>query len=148
MRVPSTRQYGMPIHMTPMIDVVFQLIVFFTATSTIAKTEFSQDVKLPLAETGKEHDQTTQKREIVVNVSQEGVVSVAGRSVDSSSFREILVAELAQYSPAQIEVQFRADRTAPFGSVQPLLLECARSGVWQVGFAVKREQVITDESTK
>jgi biopolymer transport protein ExbD len=140
MRLPNIRQYGMSINMTPMIDVVFQLIVFFTATSTIAKSEFSQDVNLPAAETGKERDQTDQKRKIVVNVSREGVVSVAGRSIDSPSFRELLTAELAQYQPGQIEVQFRADRIAPFGSVQPLLLDCARSGIWQVGFAVKREQ--------
>ena len=141
MRIPSTiGRSEVGINLTPMIDVVFQLIVFFTATSTIAKTEFSQDVNLPAAESGKEHDQAVQKRTIVVNVSRDGGVAIMGRSVESTSFQEILSTELAQYAPGQIEVQFRADRTASFGSVQPLLLVCARSGIWQVGFAVKRER--------
>ena len=138
MRLPKTRQYGMPINMTPMIDVVFQLIVFFTATSTIAKTEFSQDVELPVAETGKDRDAATQTKKITANVTADGSVTIAGRTVDAARFQEILVSELAQYSADQIEVLFRADALAPYRSVQPLLLVCARSGVWQVGFAVKR----------
>jgi biopolymer transport protein ExbD len=126
--------------MTPMIDVVFQLIVFFTATSTIAKTEFSQNVDLPVAESGKTRDASDQKRLIVANVSADGAVAIAGRPVDSATFEQVLAAELAEYSHAQIEVQFRADRAAQFQSVQPLLLVCARAGIWQVGFSVKREQ--------
>src|SRR5437773_5737045 len=108
MRLPNTRQYGMPINMTPMIDVVFQLIVFFTATSTIAKTEFNQDVHLPVAETGKDRGPVTQTKKITANVTADGAVMIAGRAVDTAAFQEILASELAQYSADQIEVLFRA----------------------------------------
>ena len=139
MRVPTqTGSGGMSINMTPMIDVVFQLIVFFTATSTIAKGEFGQRVELPAAEKGKDRDESTQKKKITANVLSSGEVSVGGRTTNAAEFQEILQAELAQHSANQLEVQFRADRAAPYCAVEPLLLACARKGVWQVSFAVKR----------
>ena len=138
MRVPSVgHSSGMSINMTPMIDVVFQLIVFFTATSTIAKNEFSQTVELPVAEKGKDRDESSLKRKITANVVASGEVFVSGRPVGAAEFQDVLRAELAQYPAAQLEVQFRADRAAPYGAVQPLLLVCARTGVWQVSFVVK-----------
>lgn len=138
MRLPNTHLYrGMPINMTPMIDVVFQLIVFFTATSTIAKTEFGQ-IELPAAEKGRDRDETSRMRRITANVMADGSIVVAGRTLDRVGFHEILSAELAERPADQIEVQFRADRSAPYGSVEPLLVECARSGIWQVSFTVKR----------
>ncbi len=139
MRTPSVTQSGtMPVNMTPMIDVVFQLIVFFTATSTIAKNEFTQNLELPVAEKGKDRDETSQKKKITANVLATGEIFVAARLVNAHSFQELLQAELQQHEPAQLEVLFRADREAPYGIVEPLLLACARKGVWQVSFAVKR----------
>ena len=139
MRPPRTNASGgMPINMTPMIDVVFQLIVFFTATSTIAKSEFGQAVELPLAVKGKDREESTQKKKLTANVVASGEVFVSGRITDAVEFERILRAELAEHSADQLEVQFRADREAPYGAVQPLLLACARTGVWQVSFAVKR----------
>ena len=141
MRAPRASQYsGMSINMTPMIDVVFQLLVFFTATSTIAKNEFSQTVKLPVAEQGRDRDESSQKKKVTANVVATGEVYVAGRSVGAAEFQDILRAELAQHPAEQLEVQFRSDRAAPYGAVQPLLLICARAGVWQVSFAVKRPE--------
>jgi biopolymer transport protein ExbD len=126
----------MSISLTPMIDVVFQLIVFFTATSTIAKNEFTQTVELPLAERGVDREDSSKKK-ITVNVVAGGEVYVGGQVTDTADFENLLRAELAEYQADQIEVQFRADRAAPYGAVEPLLLACARAGVWQVSFAVK-----------
>jgi biopolymer transport protein ExbD len=141
MRLPDTSQNGgMPINMTPMIDVVFQLIVFFTATSTIAKNEIGPSVELPVAEKGIDRDQASQKKRITANVVADGVVSIAGRSVDAAAFRQILEAELSERPAGQIEIELRGDRAAPYRSVEPLLVECARCGVWQVSFSVKRPE--------
>ena len=141
MRVPShVSSHGMAINMTPMIDVVFQLIVFFTATSTIAKNELSQNLELPVAEKGKERDETSQKKKITANVSATGEMYLGGRRTNAQEFQEILQAELAQHPADQLEVQFRADREASYAAVEPLLLACARKGVWQVSFAVKRPE--------
>ena len=141
MRIPQIARSGAPsINMTPMIDVVFQLIVFFTATSTIAKMEFTQNLELPTAEKGKDRDETSQRRKITANVLPGGEVIVAGRKITPQTFLDLLQAELDQHPPEQLEVQFRADREALYQTVEPLLLACARKGIWQVSFAVKRPE--------
>ena len=141
MRVPShTNSGGMPVNMTPMIDVVFQLIVFFTATSTMAKTEVNLTLELPVAEKGTDQDVASQKKKITANVLASGEVFVGGRVVRAADFQEIITAELAQHSADDVEVQFRCDREAPYRAVEPLLLVCAKKGVWQVSFAVKRAE--------
>ena len=138
MRPPSmTQSGGMQINMTPMIDVVFQLIVFFTATSSMAKSEFGHKVELPVAEKGKEREESAQKKKIAVNVVADCKVYVAGRRTSPAKFESLLRAELKEHSADRLEVQFRADRSAPYGTVEPLLLKCARAGVWQVSFVVK-----------
>jgi biopolymer transport protein ExbD len=139
MRLPTFQSSGgTAVSMTPMIDVVFQLIVFFTATSTIVKSEFSQTVDLPVAEKGKDRVEQASAKKITVNVDPRGFVNVAGRRVDATAFQELLTAELEQRSPDDIEVELRADRSAPYRAVEPILLVCARNGVWRVSFSVKR----------
>jgi biopolymer transport protein ExbD len=138
MRRPNIqRPGGMPINMTPMIDVVFQLIVFFTATSTIARNEFNQSVELPVARKGQDRDEASQKAKVTANVVESGEVYIAARLTSPAQFEEILRAERAARPADEIEVQFRADRAAPYRAVEPLLLACARAGIWRVSFAVK-----------
>ena len=36
----------------------------------------------------------------------------------------------------RLEVRIRSDRTVPYRIVEPLMVACARSGVWRVTFAV------------
>ena len=122
--------------MTPMIDVVFQLIVFFTATSTMVKTEVNETVALPVAEKGQNQQTTSQKKKVTANVLADGSVVLGGRRIGVAELQDILSAELEQRPAEHIEVQFRADRKAPYGAVEPLLLVCAKKGVWQVSFAV------------
>ena len=152
MRPPSMSQSGgMSINMTPMIDVVFQLIVFFTATSTFVNSEFGKKVDLPNAEKGRDRDLSSLKKKITVNIvdrqkadpnasrnSRPGFdVFVGASPITPARFQAILKAELAERSAEELEVQFRADRSAPYRIVEPLLLACAKAGVWQVSFAVK-----------
>lgn len=137
MKLPRAVAGSASVNMTPMIDVVFQLIVFFTATSTIAKSEFAQKLELPVAEQGKDQDEASRKKRISANIVSSGELFVSGRAVSAAEFREILGVERGLHGAAEIEVQFRADREAHYSVVEPYLLACARSGIWQVSFAVQ-----------
>ena len=53
MRIPSPATTdGVGFNMTPMIDVVFQLIIFFLLSSHLAKQETQFALPLPAAESG------------------------------------------------------------------------------------------------
>lgn len=129
------------INLTPMIDVVFQLIVFFIATSSMARTEYVQEVEVPSAREGQPQVLEAERRKITLNVLKDGAVIVAGEKVSARQFEQMLAAEVKDYGAENIEVLIRADREAVYAGVEPYLLACARAGVWNVGFSVKRASV-------
>ena len=69
--------------MTPMIDVVFLLIIFFLVSSHLAKQESQMDIDLPNAESGLESEPSTNPR-IVINVTRNGQLLISGRRVSEA----------------------------------------------------------------
>lgn len=85
--------------MTPMMDVCFQLIIFFTLVMTIAKDEFAQKVALPLAKNPPISEDEQVPDSININVDPEGMLLGWGPPIDMRSpagvrdFRQLLLVE-------------------------------------------------------
>ena len=94
--------------MTPLIDVIFILIVFFLVGSTFAEMEKDLDIKLPTGETSEENKVV--KRDLVINVRQDGVIVVNAEML-SLEMLESKIAELVAKDPDQV-IQIRADAMA------------------------------------
>ncbi len=136
MRVASFRRRApAPPNLTPMVDVVFQLIVFFVATSTLAKYEFAHGITLPAARSGEPVD--TARSMLTVNVLPDGTLLVSGRRVTAAQVEQSLRAKAAQLGADQVSLYIRADATTRYGAVEPVLLAAARAGVWRVRIAVR-----------
>jgi biopolymer transport protein ExbD len=60
---------------------------------------------------------------------------LAGNPVESAELARKIQFE-GQQSGGDLEVRIRSDRTVAYRYVEPILLACARSGVWNVAFAV------------
>ena len=54
----------------------------------------------------------------------------------SCGVRSEKVQELGQ----DLEVRIRSDRTVPYARVEPVMLSCAKAGIWNVTFAVYRPE--------
>ncbi len=139
MRVPNNFSRGsVGFNMTPMIDVVFLLIIFFLVSSHLARQEIEMELNLPDAGTGQRVAED-QIRRIVVNVLPEqqsgGRILVGGRAVDDEELAQLISYESTQ-SDGHIEVRIRSDRKVPYRVVEPVMIACARAGVWKVTFAV------------
>ena len=141
MRVPSNlsrREVGF--NMTPMIDVVFLLIVFFLVSSHLAQQEVQTELDLPTARSGNRPGEDPMRR-IVVNVLPEvgpdGRFMVSGKRMRSADVARMIGFESGQ-AQRQLEVRIRTDRTVPYMAVEPIMVACAKSGVWKVTFAVTR----------
>ena len=117
-----------------MIDVVFLLIIFFLVSSHLAKQEAQMDIDLPNAESGLESEPSTNPR-IVINVTQSGQLLISGRRVSEAQIENRL-AEHVTNNGANIEVRIRSDRQIPFVQVRPIMLACAKMGIWNVSFSV------------
>jgi len=137
--VARRRRTRLEMNMTPMIDVVFLLIIFFLVSSHLARQEVQAELDLPTAKTGADLQETATPRVTINIVPQLGAYSirVGARPVDPAELRRRLGHELAA-AGKDLEVRIRADRGTPYQIVEPILVTCAKLGIWNVKFAVIR----------
>jgi biopolymer transport protein ExbD len=139
MRAPRTsRRQPIGVNMTPMIDVVFLLIVFFLLSTHFVQQESHLELNLPTAATGHEPSADSPPR-VTINILPDGQILLG-----SSEARPDEIAHRLQYerehTSGDLEVRIRADRTLPYGAVEPILLACAQAGIWNVTFAVHQKE--------
>lgn len=137
MKIPRRASGELGIDMTPMIDVVFQLIIFFLVSSHLVKQETQVQLPLPVATSG-EKDIAEQAR-VTVNVVGDGTLLLAGREVTPQELTAQLASKLADLGK-DMEVRIRSARDIPYARVEPVMLACADAGIWNVTFAVYRPE--------
>lgn len=139
MRIPSRDRGGsLKFNLTPLIDVVFNLIIFFLAASHLARSEIVAEVELPEAETGRAEAPELNRR-LIVTILPEGIYNVGGKELALPQIEQMLaagVSELATDRQREFEVRIRSDRRVPYRQIEPLLLGCARAGITNVHFNV------------
>jgi biopolymer transport protein ExbD len=141
MRVPDSLSGGsVTFNMTPMIDVVFLLIIFFLVSSHLAKQEAQMDLPLPVAQSGSTPDDLENRR-VTVNVLANGRLLLAGKPIHPGQLQQRLQ-DAAGVAGGELEVRIRSDRAVGYGKVEPILIACARAGIWNVTFAVYRPEDI------
>ena len=139
MKIPSFSKGGeVGFNMTPMIDVVFQLIIFFLVSSHLAKQEVQFKLPLPTAQSGIK-ETPSEKPRLTVNVLADGTLLLAGRQVTADELRTRL-AERHKDLGKDVEVRIRGDRSTAYKHVEPVMLSCARAGIWNVSYSVFRKE--------
>lgn len=139
MRVPTNLRSGeIGFNMTPMIDIVFQLIIFFLVSSHLAKQEVQMKLPLPTANSGTEALADDAPR-VTINVLDDGTLIFAGRQIEPGDLQPRLSDRVAK-SGQDLEVRIRGSRDAPYGQVEPIMVACARAGIWNVTYAVYRKE--------
>lgn len=122
--------------MTPMIDVVFLLIIFFMYTSHFAQTAHTP---IDLPEEEGEREQATPAT-LTLDVDAEGRYSIMGRSVEFNQIAARLNATIAETGaqPGEVDLLIRADRNVPAAYINRLASELSDSGIraWKLGTAV------------
>lgn len=121
---------GEVINLTPMIDVVFLLLIFFLAATTFAREEVELDLRLPQAKSGKAGSGDQQ---LVVNVFADGKLTVDGREVTLAALQQKLQAAVQRN--AEQAVLVRGDEQSRFGTGLAVLDVCRLAKVKKVDFA-------------
>ncbi len=143
MHIPLSNRHGrLEMNMTPMIDVVFLLIIFFLVSSHLQKQEAHAELDLPAAETGVEKVENSESdsRILTVNISSKAAgfqIAFGSRVVPPSKLIFQLQRELER-AQGNLKVRIRGDRTIPYRVVEPILASCAKLNIWNVQFAVIR----------
>ena len=132
--LPRLRRRSVGINMTPMIDVVFLLIIFFLVSSHLAQRENRIQVELPTA-AGGQRDLPDDTPRLTLTLQQDGRLWLGGMPLSIGQLTERLQRQLTQHGTA-LELRIRCDRQLPYRQVEPILASAARAGLWNVSFAV------------
>jgi len=123
----AQRDAGPSVELTPIIDMVFLLLIFFLVATTYQQAERETRIALPEAEAAGPISGAL--REIVINVDDTGAIIVGGRASTLEELRAI-VGRAVENNPDQ-KVSVRGDRDAPYGSVARVLDVCKAAGIDQ-----------------
>lgn len=107
------------INLTPLIDVVFLLLIFFLTATTFQKDEIEMDLELPQAASGEPSDES---EVIVINIMSNGKLLVDGREVTVEALQQKLKAAATRNKDQ--EVLIRGDRKTEFGVVAQVFDAC------------------------
>lgn len=111
--------------MAPLIDVVFQLLIFFMVATTYNSTEKELAIELPKAESAAAPAKAPE--EIVINIFRDGKISLSGREIA----REGLTAALSSAAAADHDtpVTIRGDRLVHHEDVVAVMDACGLAGL-------------------
>jgi biopolymer transport protein ExbD len=127
-------QSSVGFNMTPMIDIVFLLIIFFMTVSQITRVT-DHPIELPRVSKG---DLDAKTATVTINLSDKGEIVIGGNPLSAADALTAMKSQLKKVDndPARIRIQIRCDRNCECGHVSKLFNELAQLGFTQVRAAV------------
>lgn len=121
--------------MTPMIDMVFLLLVFFMCVSSLAQSEKRIPVALPEAAESEVPENRTGR--LTLTVLADGTVYAGGVGLEPEALAERIRGETARNPRLKVEV--RAERETAFLRIRRVLQACAEGGAYSVAYATYQD---------
>ena len=127
---PSTGSLSL----TPLIDVVFLLLIFFLVATRFEQEERDMDVDLP---TASEAQPTAFKgKDIFVTITPEGDYYIEGQRLDATAVEQYLTA-VYQNNPGRQRVMIRADEESRTRSVVEVMNACNKANIRNYSIATE-----------
>ena len=125
-----------PINLTSMMDVVFNLLIFFLVATTVVQEERETAVRLP--NTTQAPATVAPPKQLIINIGEDGSLVVAGQTYDAAGLSRLL-ADVAKEQPAR-NVLIRADERSTFRHFATVVDLCHKVGIAEakIGY-VKQE---------
>ena len=113
------------IDLTPVIDTVFNLLIFFLVGTTFLQAEREMKIALPVAATAAPISAMVQ--DLIVNVDAQGRIIVSGKVMAPEDLRALVTQAVA--SNPQQKVTVRGDRTSAYANIVAVLDICKSAGI-------------------
>jgi biopolymer transport protein ExbD len=143
------------VNVTPLIDVIMCLIIFFLCCSTLAKDESNDRVQIPRAALGQEMPE--QRGRLLINLlpharlgstdggstpgafnpTDEPDIIIRGRLVPLTDLTAYLRKE-KQDAP-DLKVILRADQDLTYQWISPVMISCVQANITSVNFSTRKE---------
>jgi biopolymer transport protein TolR len=129
----SKRQYMAEINLTPLVDVVFVLLIIFMVTAPL----MTQGVEVELPKTRTVRDLPMDTRHVVLSVKKDGSVFLDEYKVPEDRLQEDLKRLVAT---AGKSLYLRADKMTPYGEVVRVMGEIKAAGIEKIGVVAEEEK--------
>ena len=152
-KVVESNTSDLEMNMTPMIDVVFQLIIFLMLANDLSRKEI-EDLALPSALHGQEDKGLNEKRRLIVNLlKNEGggppTLKVKGIEMNLDAFEQYLQpeAEMSRETDgpraSELYILVRADKGSRWQDVQWVMQSCVnpKIRVYKLQFATTNPEL-------
>lgn len=117
--------------MTPMIDMVFLLLVFFMTVSTLAQSE--RQVELELAQSSESDIPQELADRGTVSLDAAGAIYMGAQPQSLAQMQAHIKRALS--AQPELRIQVRADVATPYSAIKQVLRACAEVGAYEVIYA-------------
>ena len=121
------------LNLTPMIDVVFNLIIFFMVGTRFADMERQFDVQLPQVTAAQ--PLTTAPDEIIVNLYSTGRIVIAEKDLSPGELRTVLTEARRKYEDQAVLI--RAEGQGQVQGLADILAICQEAGIRNYALAAQ-----------
>jgi biopolymer transport protein ExbD len=123
--------------LTPMIDMVFNLLLYFMVVSHFANEERTLKVELPTGSMAM--PLTAKPKELFVNIDQTGRYYIGARRLDERELARYL-RQAAIDNPTNQTVVIRGDKRCPWDFVATAMRLCNEAGIRDYSASLSAEQ--------
>lgn len=114
---------------TPLVDIVFLLLIFFLVASRFAEEDQELDVLLPSVSEAR--PLIAQPSEIFINIDSQGNYFMGGQLLDLGGMEQVL-STAAVNNPLHQSVIIRADRRCSWDAVAQAVSTCHSAGIHDI----------------
>ena len=125
------------INMTPMIDIVFQMIIFFVLTVEMERDALDERVRMAMAPHGplvEERDPRT----VTIDVNDRGELSVGRVPLSPGQLRSIMRNTVAIHGQS-MPVVIRGDVETTHQHIKNAMDICTQAGLYRISFAAIKQ---------
>ncbi len=126
-------------NLTAMIDVVFQLIIFFVCTVNMQDKAIDDSIRLAMAPHG-EPVVRKDPLEINLDVDARGQVSLNRDPYSRDELANMLKKVVQEHPGQPIPVIIRGDAATKHEAIQKAMDACVKAGIWKIKFAAFKER--------
>ncbi|HMO52488.1 MAG TPA: biopolymer transporter ExbD [Kiritimatiellia bacterium] len=144
MKLKNRAEPELDVDMTPMIDCVFLLLIFFMVVATMSKVDLTPEIELPVAPKAAIAEDLRARG--IINILPVGTVTAAGETVtvqkpfmvsgaltDDAGLRTSVINRRA--AEPELRVVMRIDQSTEFEIVQRAIKACADAGIFDIIFS-------------
>ena len=124
--------------MTPMIDVVFQLIIFFVVTAAMQNKALETNVRMAMAPNGPV-ESVKDPRTVLVDVVEDGTIQVMKTRISEGQLLTILN-NARKTSGQSTPVVIRGDLLTKHEAIKRVMDICGTAHLWKIRFAALKEK--------